>query len=146
MCYNQVPGGLYYREDIAEELGIDMRQVTYPEDLKALFAKGKAASPDMTIIDPNRANALCESYLDKFDKIDPLGHNIASSVSGVAYQDNATVVDIYETTDFKELCELTRSWFEAGYYASDAATTTATSNYRRITDVRQLLWHILWAG
>ena len=81
----------------------------------------------MTIIDPNRANALFESYLGKIDKIDPLGDNIASSVSGVAYQDNATVVDIYETTDFKELCELTRSWFEAGYYASDAATTTATT-------------------
>ena len=87
----------------------------------------KEAYPDMTIIDPNRANALFESYLGKIDKIDPLGDNIASSVSGVAYQDNATVVDIYETTDFKELCELTRSWFEAGYYASDAATTTATT-------------------
>lgn len=113
--------------DITEKLGIDMSQVTKPEDLTAVFAKVKEAYPDMTIIDPNRANALFESYLGKIDKIDPLGDNIASPVSGVAYQDNATVVDMYETTDFKELCELTRSWFEAGYYASDAATTTATT-------------------
>ena len=127
MGSNYVPGGFTYREDITEELGIDMSQVTKPEDLTAVFAKVKEAYPDMTIIDPNRANALFESYLGKIDKIDPLGDNIASSVSGVAYQDNATVVDIYETTDFKELCELTRSWFEAGYYASDAATTTATT-------------------
>ena len=119
--------GFTYREDITEKLGIDMSQVTKPEDLTAVFAKVKEAYPDMTIIDPNRANALFESYLGKIDKIDPLGDNIASPVSGVAYQDNATVVDMYETTDFKELCELTRSWFEAGYYASDAATTTATT-------------------
>ena len=122
-----VERGFTYREDITEELGIDMSQVTKPEDLTAVFAKVKEAYPDMTIIDPNRANALFESYLGKIAKIDPLGDNIASSVSGVAYQDNATVVDMYETTDFKELCELTRSWFEAGYYASDAATTTATT-------------------
>ena len=106
MGSNYVPGGFTYREDITEELGIDMSQVTKPEDLTAVFAKVKEAYPDMTIIDPNRANALFESYLGKIDKIDPLGDNIASSVSGVAYQDNATVVDIYETTDFKELCEL----------------------------------------
>ena len=127
MGSNYVPGGFTYREDITEELGIDMSQVTKPEDLTAVFAKVKEAYPDMTIIDPNRANALFESYLGKIAKIDPLGDNIASSVSGVAYQDNATVVDMYETTDFKEVCELARSWFEAGYYASDAATTTATT-------------------
>ena len=81
----------------------------------------------MVIIDPNRANALFETYLGKIACFDPLGDNIANTVSGVAYQDDSTVVSIYETPEFHELCDLTRSWYEAGYYASDAATTTATT-------------------
>ena len=127
MGSNYVPGGFTYRSDITDELGIDMSQVTSPEDLTDVFAKVQEAYPNMTIIDPNRANALFESYLGKIVGFDPLGDNIASTVSGVAYQDDATVVDIYETPEFKDLCNLTRSWFEAGYYASDAATTTATT-------------------
>lgn len=127
MGSNYVPGGFTYRSDITDELGIDMSQVTSPEDLTEVFAKVQEAYPNMTIIDPNRANALFESYLGKIVGFDPLGDNITSTVSGVAYQDDATVVDIYETPEFKELCDLTRSWFEEGYYASDAATTTATT-------------------
>ncbi len=127
MGSNYVPGGFCYREDIAEELGIDMSQVDSPEDLTDVFAQVKEAYPNMIIIDPNRADALFETYLGKVVGFDPLGDNITYTVSGVAYQDDATVVDIYHTSEFKDLCNLTRSWFEAGYYASDAATTTATT-------------------
>ena len=127
MGSNYVPGGFTYRSDIVEELGIDMSQVTSPEDLTDVFAQVLEAYPDMVIIDPNRANALFESYLGKIACIDPLGDNIANPVSGVAYQDDATVVNMYETSDFIDLCNLTHSWYEAGYYASDAATTTATT-------------------
>lgn len=127
MGSNYVPGGFTYREDIVEELDIDMSAVTKPEDLTAVFEKVKKAYPDMVIIDPNRANALFETYLGKIACFDPLGDNIANTVSGVAYQDDSTVVSIYETPEFRELCDLTRSWYEAGYYASDAATTTATT-------------------
>ena len=127
MGSNYVPGGFTYRTDIVEELGIDMSAVHSPEDLTAVFAKVKEAYPNMTIIDPNRANALLETYLGKIVKFDPLGDNIAYSVSGTAYQDDSKVVNMYETPEYIELCKLTRSWYEAGYYASDAATTTATT-------------------
>lgn len=127
MGSNYVPGGFTYRQDIVEKLGIDMTQVKSPEDLTAVFAKVKEAYPDMVIIDPNRSNALFETYLGKIACFDPLGDNITSTVSGVAYQDDPTVVNMYKTPEFKELCNLTRSWYEKGYYASDAATTTATT-------------------
>ena len=39
MGSNYVPGGFTYREDITEKLGIDMSQVTKPEDLTEVFAK-----------------------------------------------------------------------------------------------------------
>lgn len=81
----------------------------------------------MIIIDPNRSNALFETYLGKIADIDPLGGDITSSFSGVAYQDDPTVVNMFETQDFIDLCNLTHSWYEKGYFASDAATTTATT-------------------
>lgn len=127
MGSNYVPGGFTYRQDIADELGIDMAQVKTPEDLTEVFSKVKEANPNMVIIDPNRANALFETYLGKIACFDPLGDNITGTVSGVAYQDDPTVVNIYETPEYIELCNLTRSWYDAGYYASDAATTTATT-------------------
>lgn len=127
MGSNYVPGGFTYRQDIADELNIDMAQVKTPEDLTQVFAQVKEAYPDMIIIDPNRANALFETYLGKIAGFDPLGDNITSTVSGVAYQDDPTVVNIYETPEYLELCNLTRSWYQDGYYASDAATTTATT-------------------
>lgn len=122
-----VPGGFTYREDIAEELGIDMSQVTSPEDLTDVFAKVQEAYPSMVIIDPNRADSMFGTYLGSRVGFDGLGDSNTSNVSGVAYQGDATVVDIYETPEFKEVCDLARSWFEAGYYANDAATTTATT-------------------
>ena len=81
----------------------------------------------MVIIDPNRADSMFGTYLGSRVGFDGLGDSNTSNVSGVAYQGDATVVDIYETPEFKEVCDLARSWFEAGYYANDAATTTATT-------------------
>lgn len=34
---------------------------------------------------------------------------------------------MYETEDFVNICNLARDWYNAGYYASDAATSTATT-------------------
>lgn len=128
MGSNYVPGGFVYRTDIVEELGIDMSQVSSYEDMTDVFAAVKAAYPDMIIIDPNRANALFEGYLGRYKRIDPLGDKIDFSVAGVVHMDgDPTVVNIYEDPDYIELCNLTRSWYEAGYFASDAATTTATT-------------------
>lgn len=127
MGSNYVPGGFTYRSDIAEELGIDMSKISSPQDLEEVFATVKEAYPDMIVIDPNRANALFETYLGKIACIDPLGGDITSAFSGVAYQDDPTVVNMFESKDFIDLCNLTHSWYEKGYFASDAATTTATT-------------------
>ncbi|MDO4268125.1 MAG: ABC transporter substrate-binding protein [Eubacteriales bacterium] len=128
MGSNYVPGGFCYRSDIVDELGIDMSQVDSFEDMTAVFAAVKEAYPNMIIIDPNRANSIFESYLCKVERIDPLGDKPDYSLSGVAYIDEEPkVVNMYETESFKKAANLTRSWYEAGYFASDAATTTATT-------------------
>ncbi len=127
MGSNYVPGGFTYRADIVEELGIDMSKVKTPQDMEEVFAAVKEAYPDMIIIDPNRANALIDAYLGKMIGIDPLGGDISYAFSGVAYQDDPTVVNMFETQDYIDFCNLTHSWYEKGYFASDAATTTATT-------------------
>ena len=127
MGSNYVPAGFCYRTDIANELGIDIDSVKTFTDLTDVFAKVKAAYPDMIIIDPNRANALQQGYLGRDLQIDPLGDIIESTVSGVAKQDDPTVVNMYTTDEYITLAKLCRSWYEAGYFASDAATTTATT-------------------
>ena len=78
-----VPGGFTYREDIAEELGIDMSQVTSPEDLTDVFAKVQEAYPSMVIIDPNRADSMFGTYLGSRVGFDGLGDSNTSNVSGV---------------------------------------------------------------
>lgn len=122
-----VPKGWTYRSDIVEELGIDLSGVETVYDLTDIFAQVKAAYPDMILIDNTRADGIFEALLNCTDHIDGLGEGTMQNISGVAREGDPTVINIYETEEFKAACELTRSWYEAGYFAKDAATTTATA-------------------
>ena len=122
-----VPKGWTYRSDIIEELGIDLSGVTSVYDLTDVFAKVKEAYPDMILIDNTRADGIFSAILDCTDHIDGLGEGTMANISGVAREGDPTVVNIYETEEFRKACELSRSWYEAGYFAKDAATTTATA-------------------
>jgi putative aldouronate transport system substrate-binding protein len=122
-----VPKGWTYRSDIIDELGIDLSNVTSVYDLTDVFAKVKEAYPDMIIIDNTRADGIFEAILNCTDHIDGLGEGTMANISGVAREGDPTVINIYETEEFRKACELSRSWYEAGYFAKDAATTTATA-------------------
>ena len=122
-----VPKGWTYRSDIIEELGIDLSGVTSVYDLTDVFAKVKEAYPDMILIDNTRADGIFSAILDCTDHIDGLGEGTMANISGVAREGDPTVVNIYETEEFRKACELSRSWYEAGYFAKDAATATATA-------------------
>lgn len=122
-----VPKGWCYRSDIIEELGIDLSGVSSVYDLTDIFAQVKEAYPDMILIDNTRADGIFEALLNCTDHIDGLGEGDMANISGVAREGDPTVINIYETEEFRAACELTRSWYEAGYFAKDAATTTATA-------------------
>ena len=122
-----IPMGWAYRSDIIEELGIDLSGVTSVYDLTDVFAKVKEAYPDMILIDNTRADVIFSAILGCTDHFDGLGEGIVANISGVAREGDPTVVNIYETEEFRKACELSRSWYEAGYFAKDAATTTATA-------------------
>lgn len=127
MGSNYVPKGWCYRSDIIQELGIDLSGVHNVYDLTAIFEQVKKAYPDMIIIDSNRADGIFEAILCMGHHIDGLGEGTMANISGVVRENDPTIINIYESEEFREACELTRSWYEAGYFAKDAATTTATA-------------------
>jgi putative aldouronate transport system substrate-binding protein len=124
---NYVPRGWCYRTDIIEELDIDLSQVSSVFDLTDVFARVKEAYPDMVLCDPNRANVAFQAYLQDTLHMDPLGGDSSNAFSGVVMGDDATVVNLYEREEFKAIASLMREWYQAGYFPSDAATSTATT-------------------
>jgi len=124
---NYVPTGWCYRSDIVKELGIDVSKVNSVFDLDEVYAKVKAAYPDMIMNDPNRMNNVFQAYLQSTKHMDALGNDAANPFSGVVFGENPVVVNAFESEDFKDLVNLLRSWYEKGYFAKDAATSTATT-------------------
>lgn len=115
---------LIYREDIAQEIGLDMTQVKSLDDLTAVFEKVKAAYPDMTPLVPvNTGDTGLTRCVDQLDGLS----DTFTAYKGVLLKDSTTVIDFYSTDEFKNLCNLSRSWFNSGLILKDAATTASTS-------------------
>lgn len=115
---------IIYREDIAEEAGVDMSKVNSMEDLTAVFEQVKAARPDITpmaIVETGNLGVFNLPY-----GVDFLSDDYNKPV-GVLMGDDLTVVDFYSTDFFQQRAQMIRDWHEKGYTMKDAATTTSTS-------------------
>lgn len=115
---------IIYREDVAEELGLDMSAVNSMEDLTEIFAQVKAAKPDMTplaIVETGNVGIFNLPY-----GVDYLSDDYNQPV-GVLMGDDMTVQDFYSTDFFKDKAAMVRDWYNNGYLMKDAATTTSTS-------------------
>ena len=115
---------IIYRQDVADELGLDMSSVTCIEDLTGIFAQIKEAKPDMTplaIVETGNVGVFNLPY-----GVDYLSDDYNQPV-GVLIGDDMTVQDFYSTDLFLEKANLVRDWYNNGYVMKDAATTTSTS-------------------
>lgn len=115
---------LIYRQDVAEELGIDMSSVNSIEDLTEVFATVKAGKPDMTplaIVETGNVGVFNLPY-----GVDYLSDDYNEPV-GVLIGDDMTVQDFYSTDLFMDKAALVRDWYNKDYLMKDAATTTSTS-------------------
>ena len=115
---------IIYRQDVADELGLDMSSVTCIEDLSDIFAQIKEAKPDMTplaIVETGNVGVFNLPY-----GVDYLSDDYNQPV-GVLIGDDMTVQDFYSTDLFLEKANLVRDWYNNGYVMKDAATTTSTS-------------------
>lgn len=113
---------IIYRQDVADELGIDMSAVNGIEDVTAVLEAVKEGKPDMTPLAPVEAGnlGLNRTYGD----VDWLTDDYNTPV-GVLLNDEMTVVDLYSTDVFADRCKLAYSWNQNGLSMKDAATTTS---------------------
>lgn len=113
-----------YREDIAQQLGIDMTKVTNVNELTEVLRQVKAANPDMTPIIPSQTGI--SGIIQTIANTDYLTDDFFSP-KGVVMGEDMTVKDLYQTDEFAEACNLVRSWYNDGLILKDAATTTSTA-------------------
>ncbi len=111
------------RQDILDELGIDVSTVKSAEDLTDIFAQVAEAHPEMTVLAPLSQGNLDEGSL--WYGIDYLSDS-REKAYGVLFDGDTTVKNLYESDYFMEQSKLVREWYEAGYIMKDAATTTSS--------------------
>ena len=119
--------GLVIRKDLAEEVGFDLTQINeaanfeeYVENmdmLTELFTKIYEAHPELVLV-PSSQNPA-SFRVTEVPFVDKLGDGI-----GVLMQDDSeTVVNLYETEEFKTLAEYLYKWNQSGFILEDATTT-----------------------
>ncbi|MCA0757794.1 ABC transporter substrate-binding protein [Paenibacillus sp. N4] len=116
-------GGIVYRKDVTDELGIDMSHVKTPQDLDAVYAAVKEKRPDLTPL--YTTGGVFNSHF--FANYDFLGD---STIPGAILkdQDGTKVMPVEQIDRYKELVQLTRDYFKKGYINADAATTQVSSS------------------
>lgn len=113
-----------YRQDIAEELSLDMENVSTMEDMTEILSKVKEAYPDMIPLAPVQTGEIGVSVT--YGEVDFLTDDRYSPV-GTLIGDELSVEDLYSSDLFREKCELVRGWYEEGLVMQDAATTTSAA-------------------
>lgn len=109
-----------YREDIVKELGIDVSNVKTLADWMPVLERVHEAYPNMYGYASNGGNSL--NQFDSYDW-DTLTDNLGVLMN---YGQDTTVVNLYETDEYRELCLALREWYVAGYTDRDTATSTQT--------------------
>ncbi|MBQ9262964.1 MAG: ABC transporter substrate-binding protein [Clostridia bacterium] len=113
-----------YRQDIVDELGLDMSQVNSPFDLTEIFRKVKAGRPDITPLSAvNTGNIGLGLTVPHVDYLSDDYY----SPKGVLMNGEMTVVDFYASEEFRKACELARTWYNEDLVMKDAATTSSTA-------------------
>jgi len=115
-------GGIVYRKDIAEELGLDMASVKTPEDLAAIYAIVKAKKPEITPL--YTMGGIFNSHF--FGEYDFLGDGTIPGALVKSAGD--TKVQMLEDLDiYKRYLGVARDFYVKGYINGDAATTQLSS-------------------
>ena len=113
---------LIYRQDIADEIGLDMTQVNSYDDVTDVLKKVKEARPEMIPMAPVSGGSL--GLNRSYAEIDYLSDDYNTPV-GVLLGDSLEVKDLYSSEEFAHACTLARTWYNEGLVMKDAATTTS---------------------
>lgn len=120
-----------YKQEITDELGIDMTKVKSIYDLTNVLRKVKEAHPVMTPLVPSCQGTSGVNL--GIPEVDYLTDDL-SCPNGVLLGNNMSVIDYYETDEFKNVSKLVRKWYLEDLILKDAATTTSTSDELMTSD------------
>ena len=112
---------LIYRQDIADELGLDIDGLQDVFGVTEILRAVKEAKPDMTPLAPVSAGTIGLNMC--MGDVDWLSDDYYSPV-GVLLNDELTAVDLYSSENFRNIANLARTWHNEGLVMKDAATTT----------------------
>ncbi len=112
-----MPCCIVMRTDLLEETGIDPSTIKDFADLTPVFEAVKAAHPDMVVFGGSSTATPANQDMEK----DGLGDGYGVLMD---YGQSTTVENYYESDRFRELVELAREWYQAGYVSADMPTTT----------------------
>ena len=115
--------GLVVRQDVMDAIGVDASSIEVNtedtssyEQITDLYAKVKEAYPDMTCLGGyiSLAGTMCGGFADG------LGNNFGMLDH---FGQDTTVTNWFESDLCRDLCQLQREWFTAGYESADIATS-----------------------
>ncbi|MGO4543662.1 ABC transporter substrate-binding protein [Paenibacillus sp. 2TAB23] len=117
-------GGIVYRKDIADELGIDMSQVKTIEDLDAVYQTILEKKPGMTPIYMKQGETFNAHYIGNFDALGD------TSIPGIILKDGEStqIKPTYEEERYVNTLRITRQFFQKGYINKDATTNQTMNN------------------
>lgn len=115
-------GGIVYRKDIADELGIDMSKVQKIEDLDAVYKIVKEKKPNMYALFTTGGTFASHSFVE----LDYLGD---TTIPGAIDKNgaDATVKPAEEFPQYLNALKVTHDYFKKGYINKDAATSQTSS-------------------
>lgn len=111
----------YYtmRKDLVDKYNIDVDSIKSYDDLTEVFQLIHDNEPDITVVDPGSAGQSFMQFNCQWDKLgDYFG------VLDNCGQDSLTVVNLFETENYKTFVNVMRDWYEKGFISADVTNST----------------------
>lgn len=112
---------LLYYDGLTEKYGFDYNTVKELKDLEPMLQTIKDNEPGVYPLGLRGAG-------DGFAVFLPIERVRNSGIAGFHADDYDTVINVYETQEFKDYFDLMRRWNQKGFFTPDAATATTISD------------------
>lgn len=112
--------GMAMRKDVLDEMDIDPESIETIDDIHDVLTKVKKEREDLYPVVPTWGGG----GMQKTFAFDSLGTGFwdACGVLENVFEDDTTVVNLYETESYKEFCEMMYEWNQEGLIMPDAVT------------------------
>lgn len=112
--------GVTMRKDLVDKYKIDLNAIKTWTDIEPILAMIKEKEPDLNPLIHPRVTADMGALNYLFQPWDDFG----VIGTGIDFSGDMKVKILYETDKYKDLTQLARKWYTAGYIIGDAATST----------------------